>query len=76
MNTVKKVRFNYPLDKVELPIISRLVSEFNVEPNLVLADVDAKSGGWIVVELRGDMEQLDRAITWVRSQGVDVTDVE
>jgi len=76
MDITKRVRLHFPLDKVELPVISGLVSEYDVQPNLVLADVDAKTGGWIVVQLTGSVEQLDRAIAWVRSLGVDVSDAE
>ncbi len=67
------VRLDFPLERVPEPVFSRLVTEFDVAPNLLSADINASSGGWLVLGLEGDDATVARALDWTRSQGVAVT---
>ena len=66
-----RVRLTFPEELVRLPILSRLVRDFEVEPNIRRADVE-EDGGWIVCEIGGDPPALDAALAWLRGQGVGV----
>ncbi len=70
----RTVQLHYPLERLTEPIVTRLVTDFDLSPNLLRADVDARTGGWLVVQLTGDAERMDTALNWLRAQGLAVTD--
>ena len=72
MREMRTVQLNFPLSRVDEPVITRFVTEFEIEPNLLRADVDAHSGGWIVVGLSGEPGNIDRALEWVQTHGIQV----
>jgi ABC-type methionine transport system ATPase subunit len=71
----KQVQLHFPLDRLAEPVVTRLVTDFDLEPNLLRADVDAASGGWMVVGLTGPEERVVAALDWLREQGLVVSDV-
>jgi hypothetical protein len=74
MQETRKLQVHYPLSMVNEPVVTRLVTEFDLTPNLVRADIDAAQGGWIVMELGGEPTQLDSGIAWMRERGLVVTE--
>lgn len=75
MSTItRKVQLHYPLERLTEPVVTRLVNDFDVAPNILRADVNARTGGWLVVELTGDDARTDAALAWLREQGLVVTD--
>ena len=66
-----RVRLTFPDELVREPVIARLVREFDIVPNIRRADVSER-GGWIICELDGDGAVVDRAVEWLREQGVRV----
>jgi L-aspartate semialdehyde sulfurtransferase ferredoxin len=66
-----RVRLTFPEELVREPIIARLVRTFDVLPNIRRADVGEQTG-WIVCELDGDAAALDKAVDWLRNEGVQV----
>ena len=72
--TEKKYRIHFPLDQISAPVMTHLVTGFDLSPNLLRADIDAKNGGWLVVGLTGDDARIDAALGWLRGQGLDVAE--
>ncbi len=70
----KKYRIHFPLEQISAPIVTHLVTDFDLSPNLLRADIDAKNGGWLVLGLSGDDARLSSALEWLRGQGLEVTD--
>ncbi|MGO8673029.1 MAG: NIL domain-containing protein [Capsulimonadaceae bacterium] len=68
----RKLKLNFPLERVNEPMVTRLVTDFDLTPNLLRADVDSSKGGWMVVEVTGRTESIRSAIEWVRTHGVMV----
>jgi ABC-type methionine transport system ATPase subunit len=66
-----RVKLTFPGELVREPIIARLVREFDIVPNIRKADVGADDG-WIICELDSDGATIDRALSWLRSEGVRV----
>ncbi len=56
-----------------MPVTYRLAKDFNVAANIVRAQVAPNQVGKLVVELAGDIDQLDAAIEWMRSQEISVS---
>ena len=70
----KKIEVNYPLSRLSEPVVTRLVTDFDLSPNLLRADVDAAKGGWLVMELTGDDVRIASAMEWLRGQGLTVSE--
>ena len=66
-----RVRLTFPEELVREPIIARMVKELDIVPNIRRADVGEHSG-WIICELDGDAVVVDRAVEWLRGEGVQV----
>ncbi len=66
-----RVRLTFPDDLVRQPIVARLVSELDVVANIRRADV-SEHEGWMICELDGDPDAVDRALDWLRGKGVQV----
>jgi ABC-type methionine transport system ATPase subunit len=73
MHTLK-VKFEYPLQQIQEPIVSSLVKKFDVAPNILSANIVPSKGGWLVVELQGEEDQIQKAVAWTIEQGVIVTE--
>lgn len=69
-----RVRLEYPLARINEPVVTHLVRDFDVSPNVLAANIDATKGGWMLLELTGSSDQIDNALAWVRSLGVGVAD--
>ncbi len=68
---VKRVRFTFPEELIKEPIIYRLGHEFQVITNIRMADVDEHTG-WVILEIEGDPEEIERSLAWAEAQGVRV----
>jgi L-aspartate semialdehyde sulfurtransferase ferredoxin len=58
---------------VQMPITYRLAKDFNIAANIIRAQVAPNQVGKVVVELSGDIDQLDAALDWMRSQDIAVS---
>ena len=71
---VKRVRFTFPEDLIREPLIYNLGHQFQVITNVRMADVDERTG-WVVLELEGEPDEIERSITWAQEKGVRVDPV-
>ena len=71
---LKRVRFTFPENLIQEPLIYNLGHEFRVITNVRMADVDEKTG-WVLLELEGDAEEVERSIAWAMAKGVRVDPV-
>jgi len=71
----QRVKFTFPQELITLPIIYELGKNFSLVTNIRRADV-TEDRGWVVLELDGDLQEVERAIEWVTSKGVRVDPVE
>ena len=69
-----RVKFTFVEELIKEPIIWKLAKEFDVITNIRRADVtDAR--GWVVLELEGERDEIERGLEWVREHGVRVDPV-
>ncbi len=66
-----RVKLTFPDELVREPVIARMVKVLDVVPNIRRADV-GEHEGWIICELDGDGITVDRAVEWLRGEGVQV----
>ena len=70
----KRVRFTFPTELITEPVIYQLGQKFKIVTNIRRADV-REDMGWVVLELEGEEEEIDRGVEWVSSAGVRVDPV-
>lgn len=70
----RSVRFDYPLERVRVPVLYHLIIDYRLVPNVYRANIEVHTGGYLEMELTGEPDCLDRALEWVRSLGVRVSD--
>lgn len=69
----KRVTLTFPRRYVQMPVTYRLAKDFNVAANIIRAQVAPNQIGKLVVELSGDIDALDAAIDWMRTQDINVS---
>jgi hypothetical protein len=67
----RRVKFTFVEELIKEPVIWKLGRDFEVVTNIRRADVtDAR--GWVILELDGERDEIDRGLDWVREQGVRI----
>jgi L-aspartate semialdehyde sulfurtransferase ferredoxin len=69
----KRVTLTFPRRIVQMPITYKLAKEFNVAANIIRAQVAPNQVGKVVVELSGDIDQLEAALEWMQTQHITVS---
>ena len=77
MRTMSKSRLHlsFPEPLVERPVIYEAANRFGVVPNIRRANVETHSG-WVILELTGDQQSIDEAVSWFSEVGVVVNRME
>ncbi len=66
-----KAKFTFPTELVTEPVIYGLGKKFDVITNIRRADV-TEIQGWVILELEGEEDQINRGLAWVSESGVRV----
>ena len=67
----RRVKFTFVEELIKEPVIWKLGRDFEIVTNIRRADVtDAR--GWGILELDGELDEIDRGLDWVREQGVRI----
>ena len=69
----RHVRLTFSQQLIKEPLIYNMGHQFQVVTDIRMADVDA-SMGWVVLELIGEQDEIERALAWAREKGVRVDD--
>lgn len=69
----KRITLTFPRNTVQMPVTYRLAKDFNVAANIIRAQVAPNQIGKLVVELSGDIDQLEAAIEWMRAKDIIVS---
>ena len=71
----RRVKLTFSPQLVTEPVIHELGHSFAVVTNIRRADV-TRDEGWVVLEVEGELDAIDRGLEWVRERGVRVDPVE
>ncbi|MFO8081464.1 MAG: NIL domain-containing protein [Armatimonadota bacterium] len=71
-----RVVFHYPRTLIDAPIVSNLAREFDLDFNILRANITPDSEGLLVLELTGAATEVSRALEWAAGQGVDIQALE
>ena len=70
-----RVRLTFPPERVTDPVVYNIGHQYEVVTNIRRANVTADEG-WIVLEITGDADELERVIEHLRHIRVQVEPVE
>ena len=70
----QRVKFTFIGDLVKEPIIYNLGRDFKIVTNIRRADVQ-EDMGWVVLELDGEEDEIQRGLKWVGTTGVRIDPV-
>ena len=70
----QRVKFTFPQELVRKSIIYELGHKYQVVTNIRRADV-RENMGWVVLELEGTDDEIEKGVSWVSSLGVRVDPV-
>ena len=74
MSMERKYKFQFNELEMQSSVTYTLVSRFDIEPNILKAEMD-DSGGVLILKLKGEEENLEKAIVHVRSLGISVMEL-
>jgi hypothetical protein len=72
--TTKRVKFSFEQQLIKEPVIWKLGKQFDIVTNIRRADVTAEFG-WVILELDGPEDEIERGLAWVETQGVRIDPV-
>lgn len=71
----ERLELTFPEKQIKKPVIYQLVKGFDVIPNIRRANVD-ETFGWMVLELSGEEDELERAKKHLGDLGIEVEHLE
>ena len=66
----KKIVLRFPRRLVDRPLVYHLIKDYNLEFNILKAQVTAGEEGLMVLELKGKQEDYDKGIGYLTEAGV------
>jgi L-aspartate semialdehyde sulfurtransferase ferredoxin len=69
----KRVILTFSPQNVHMPVTYRLAKDFNIACNILRAQVAPDEVGKLVVELSGDIDQMEASLSWMREQNIQVS---
>ncbi len=73
--TALKIRLTFPPEKITEPIIYKIGQHFQVVTNIRRANV-TEEAGWVMLEMQGASDEIERAIDYLKNINVQVEPVE
>ena len=70
-----KIKLFFSGPSIKRPLVYELGTKFNVVTNIRRAEI-TDSGGWVILELDADKEEIKNSIKWAENEGVIVTLIE
>lgn len=67
----ERVKFTFPPDLVNTPVIYNMGKEFGVQIRIRRANL-SHDRGWVILEVVGTAEAVEKSLAWAKEQGVTV----
>lgn len=71
----RRLKLIFGPELVKEPVIYQLGRKFEIVTNIRRADV-SKDQGWVLLEVSGEADELDRGVAYLESRGVKVEPAE
>ncbi len=67
-----KVVLHFPLHQLNRPVVNELIKTYDLDFNILRAEVTPEEKGFVVLELTGEEESYQQGVKWLDSLGVTV----
>ena len=67
-----KIVLHFPKERVDKPVVCRLVKDFDLEVNILKAEVNPDEEGLMVLELSGKRENYKKSLEYLKKEGLKV----
>jgi L-aspartate semialdehyde sulfurtransferase ferredoxin len=71
-NSSKRIVLKFPKEKIDQPIVSMLIKEFNLQFNILKASIKPDDEGVMALEISGDDADIKKGLDHLKKLGVDV----
>lgn len=71
----KRYALRFSPELVKEPLVSKLVRSYDVDINILNADVASGRGGKLIVELTGPEKAILEGVDWLRKSGIVVSEM-
>ncbi|MFA5839138.1 MAG: NIL domain-containing protein [Candidatus Margulisiibacteriota bacterium] len=68
----KKIVLIFPKQKIDQPIVYKLIKEFNLVFNILKASITPDQEGHMVLELEGENAEIEKGIKYLKEQGLKI----
>jgi hypothetical protein len=75
MRSKRRVKLVYPTALQDQPVLYRLIKDFDLATNIRRASVGVEEA-WLIVDIEGESDAIQLALSWAKGQGIDVQDQE
>ena len=69
---VKKIVLLFPKEKIDKPLVYKLIKDHNLVFNILKASITPDQEGHMALELNGDPQEIEAGIKYLKEQGVKV----
>jgi ABC-type methionine transport system ATPase subunit len=72
---VKKLRLEVPAARIREPFMYRMVTEYELQPNILEANLNSQSNGSMVLEISGKPHDIESGILFLREADIEVEEL-
>lgn len=69
MKTIK-ISLYYPLTAITIPLVTTLIKKFNLEVNILHANISLNKTGTLIADISGEEADIDAALAFIDEQGI------
>lgn len=73
--TRRTFHLTFPEQLLSEPLLYRIHPEFGLVPNIRRANIE-EHAGWVIVDLDGSQEDIERCLEWLESAGVRIAPID
>jgi len=68
----RKIVLIFPKQKIDQPIVYKLIKDFNLVFNILKASITPDQEGHMVLEIEGDNAEIEKGIRYLKEQGLKI----
>ena len=71
----RKLKLTFPPELVTAPVVYQLGQDFGLSATMRRGDI-SEDRSWVILEMEGSDEDLEKGLAWVTEKGITVEDLE
>ena len=68
----RKIVLTFPKEKIDKPIVYKLIKDFNLVFNIMKASITPDQEGHMVLEVSGENSEIEKGVKYLKEQGVSI----